>query len=231
VEGFKQVGLAICVGISSDIREDDPEYVEYFEQQLAAVNDILESFGLPGHVEPADLEDERTFECELPDYSGLYHLRRLAAHLALKGELPPPGDEDAADDPVLNDYYKIFDASFAQGKATGIPFQHLIVHGDAEGYYLPVEFEDVLIPDASLEIAGGMIGSAHALLRECRELAQALEIPEGASLEDEAMWAAPDEQGRGDTKWEQYGTESYTCLALMRACEASVETGAAVVFA
>jgi hypothetical protein len=225
------VGLAICVGISSELREEDPEYVEYFEQQLAAVNDILESFGLPAHAEPSDLDDERTFECDMPGHSGLHYLRRLAAHLALKGELAPPGDEDAAGDPVLADYYKIFDASFAQGKAAGMPFQHLIVHGDAEGYYLPVEFEDVLVPDASVEIAGGMIGSSQALLRECRELAGALEIPEGLSLEDEALWEALDNQGAGDTKWESYGMETYTCLALIRACEVSVETGAAVVFA
>lgn len=225
------MGVAICVGTPAEVREGDPEYVEFFRGQLAAVNDVLEAFGLPAHAEPFDLEDERTFECELPGDSGLHYLRRLAAHLALKGEPPPPGDEDAADDPVLNDYYKIFDASFTQGKAGGMPFQHLLIHGDAEGYYLPVEFEDVLVPDASLEIAGGVIGSSQALLRECRELAQALEIPEGLSPEDEALWEAADNQGGGETKWETYGVESFACVCLMRACETSVETGAAVVFA
>ena len=225
------MGLEICVGIPSELRESDPEYVEYFEQQLAAVNDVLDSFGLPEHTEPFDLEDERTFECEMYGYSGLHYLRRLAAHLALKGELPPPGDETSASDTVLGDYYKIFEASFAQGKAAGMPFQHLIVHGDAEGYYLPVEFEEVLIPDASLEIAGGMIGSSQMLLKECRELAEALELPADLSLDDERLWEAPETQGEGETKWERYGVESFTCLRLMRACEVSVETGAAVVFA
>ena len=225
------MGLVICVGLSPEVREGDPEYMEYFDGQVEAVNNILDAFGLPEYQEPFDIEEERTFECEMYGYSGLHYLRRLAAHLALKGELPPPGDEDAGSDTVLNDYNRIFDASFTQGKATGMPFQHLIIHGDAEGYYLPVEFEDVLIPDASLEIAGGMIGSSHALLRECRELAQALEIPEGLSLEDEALWVAVENQGRGETKWEQYGIESHACLCLLRACEVSVETGAAIVFA
>ena len=164
-------------------------------------------------------------------YSGLHYLRRLAAHLALKGELPPPGDETASKDPVLGDYYKIFDATSARGEAMVMPFQHLIVHSDSEGFYLPAEFETVLIPDASLEIAGGMIGSSHALLSECRELARALELPEDLSLEDEAFDEAFDAQGEGEAKWEQYRVESYTCLGLLRACEASVETGAAVVFA
>lgn len=225
------MGLALCVGVPSEIRESDPEYVAYFEEQVETVNGVLESFGLPPHEEPFDLEDERTFECEMVGYDGLHYLRRLAAHLALGKELPPPGDEDAAGDPVLKDYYRIFDASFARGDAAGMPFQHLIVHGDAEGYYLPAEFEDVLIPDASLEIAGGMLGSSHALLRECRELARALELPEDLSLEDEAVWQAVENQGEGGAKWQQYGVESYTCLALIKACEASVETGAAVVFA
>ena len=225
------MGLALCVGVPSEIRESDPEYVAYFEGQVETINGVLESFGLPPHGEPFDLEDARTFECEMIGYSGLHYLRRLAAHLALGKGLPPPGDDGAASDPVLHDYYKIFDASFARGEASGMPFQHLIVHGDAEGYYLPVEFEDVIIPDPSLEIAGGMLGSSHALLRECRELGRALELPEGLSLEDEALGDAVEAQGEGETKWERYGVETYTCLALIEACEASVETGAAVVFA
>jgi hypothetical protein len=225
------LGLALCVGVPSEIREGDPEYVAYFEEQVEAVNGVLEQFELPPHREPFGLEDERTFECEMVGHDGLHYLRRLAAHLALGREMPPPGDEGAAGDPVLEDYYRIFDASFARGEAAGMPFQHLIVHDDAEGYYLPVEFEDVIIPDASLEIAGGMIGSSHALLRECRELARALELPADLSLEDEAVWRAAENQGEGEAKWQRYGVESYTCLALIKACEASVETGAAVVFA
>jgi hypothetical protein len=165
------------------------------------------------------------------DYSGLHYLRRIAAHLALGRDVPPPGDDGAASDPVLKDYYRIFDASFTRGEASGMPYQHLIVHGDAEGYYLPVEFEDVIIPDPSLEIAGGTFGSSHGLLRECRELARLLELPGDLSVEDEAVWQAAETQGEGETKWERYGIESYTCLALIGACEASIETGAAVVFA
>jgi hypothetical protein len=229
------LGLALCVGVPSEIRESDAEYVAYFEEQVEAINGVLESFGLPPHREPFDVADERTFECDMIGYSGLHYLRRLAAHLALGRELPPPGDDGAASDHVLSDYYRIFDASFARGESSGIPFQHLIVHGDAEGYYLPVEFDDVIIPDASLEIAGGMLGSSHALLRECRELAQALELPEGVSLDDDAVFEAVESQGQdadeAKAKWELYGVESYTCLALIKACEASIETGAAVVFA
>jgi hypothetical protein len=223
------LGLTICVGFPPDIRESDPDYVGFFERQFETVNEVLESFGLPRHEEPFDIEEERTFESPKYGYDRLHYLRRLAAHLALKGELPPPGD--GSDDPVLEDYNKIFDASLAQGRASGMPFQHLIVHSDGQGFYLPVEFDDVLIPDASLEIAGEMIGSSHALLRECRELARALEMPESLSFEE--AWEAAHGEGEGEAEatWERYGVESYACLGLIRACEASVETGAAVVFA
>ena len=119
----------------------------------------------------------------------------------------------------------------AAGKASGMSFQHLIIHSDAEGYYLPVEFEDVLIADPSLEIAGGMIGSSHALLKECWELALMLELPPNLSVEDEEVWEAADSQGEGEAKWQRYGIESYTCLGLLQACEASIGTGAAIVFA
>lgn len=225
------MGLTVCVGLPRETREGDPEYVEYFDGQVEAVNGLLEAFGLSEYREPFDIEDERTFECELYGETGLHYLRRVAAHLALKGELPPPGDEEAEGDPVLDDYYRIFDAAFAQGRAAGMPFQHLIVHSDAEGFYVPVEFEAVIVTDASQEIEGGTVGSSHALLRECRELARALELPEDLRAGDEALWEAAENQGEGEAKWQRYGVESFACVCLMRACEASIETGAAVVFA
>ncbi len=231
------MGLSLCVGVPAEIRESDPEYVEYFGQQVEAINEVLESFGLAPHREPFDVEDERTFECELSVESGLHLLRRVAAHLALKGELPPPGDEDAAGDAVLADYHRIFDTAFAQGHGAEMPFQHLIVHSDAEGFYVPVEFDAVIITEASQEIEGGIVGSTHALLRECREVAAALDVPEGLAFDDEAVLDAVDAQGEeeegvdGEPKWRRYGVETHTCLALVKACEASIETGAAVVFA
>lgn len=225
------MGLSICVGLPAEVREGDPEYLEYFDGQAEAVNGVLDAFGLPEYREPFDIEDERTFECETYGDAGLHCLRRLAAHLALKGELPEPCDVGAAGDPVLADYNKIFEAAFAQGRAAEMPFQHLVIHSDAEGYYVPVEFDAVIILDASQEVAGNIIGSSHALLRECGELARALGLPEGLSAEDEALWEAAENQGEGGAGWERYGVESLTCVQLMRACEASVETGAAVVFA
>ena len=63
------MGLALCVGVPSEIRERDAEYIAYFEDQVEVINGVLESFGLPPHREPFEVEDERTFECEM---IGLY---------------------------------------------------------------------------------------------------------------------------------------------------------------
>jgi hypothetical protein len=93
-----------------------------------------------------------------------------------------------------------------------------------------VEFSNVIFPDPKLKVAGEMIGSAHCLLRECKRLADALAIPHGIDPESDELWEAADSQGEGDG-WHRYGVESFTCVRLSHACEASIRSGAALVFA
>lgn len=225
------MGLSIFVGLGTTLKEEgEGESVERLEQDFEVINDLLESFGLPPHQEPYDLEAGQVVSFDMYGYSALHHLRRIAAHLALREELPPPGDTEAADDPILQEYYELFDESFAEGKAGGMYFQHLIIHSDAEGYYLPIEFEEVLVADPSLEIAGDTIGSAQRLLAECLELARALELPADLDPESEEVCDAAERQGEGGEGWRRYGVESHACLVLIHACRASVATGAAVVF-
>jgi hypothetical protein len=227
------VGLSIFVGLGAALREEgDEESLEQLEREFGVVNDLLESFGLPPHEEPYELDAGRAVSLDLYGYSGLHYLRRVAAHLALGGELPPPGGEEAAQDPALREYYQLFDENMLDGKAGAMRFQHLIIHSDAEGFYLPVDFEEVLVADPSLEVPGDNVGSSRRLLEECLELASALELPDGLDPESEEVWQAADNQGEGggETKWRRYGVESHTCLALIKACRASIETGAAVVF-
>ena len=109
-------------------------------------------------------------------------------------------------------------------------FDHLIMHSDAEGFYLPLEFANVLFPDESLEIAGGMVGSSYGLLRECERIAAVLEIPADLDETSDAVWEAADSQGEGSLKWERYGIESFSCICLMQGCRKSIEARAALVF-
>jgi hypothetical protein len=106
-------------------------------------------------------------------------------------------------------------------------FDHLLVHSDAEGFYVPVEFDEVLFSDG---VPGTMLGSSQALSRECEELAQALGVPADLDPESEELWSASEEQGAGDG-WRQYGVESFTCVRLLAAARESVQRRAAVVFA
>ena len=45
---------------------------------------------------------------------------------------------------------------------------HLLVHSDAEGYYVPIDFGDPIFDD---ELPGSMLGSSQALLRELVDVA------------------------------------------------------------
>ena len=157
-------------------------------------------------------------------YGGLHYLRRIAAHLALGKPLPPPGNENADKDPVLyQEYWERFEAG------ESLKHQHLIVHSDAEGYYVPVDFErprDL----TSEQLTGDWLGSTQRLYAECRELADALGMPVAMDHESDAISGLLETQGRGEQRWQRYGVETFTGLRLLAACEVSLRSKAAIVF-
>ncbi len=156
-------------------------------------------------------------------YSGLHYFHRIAVYLDAGKDLPKPGDKNASKDELLQ---KIYDDPLS-GNAT---FDHLIHHSDAEGYYLPIDFKDIVVPDEEDEIAGGWVGSSVQLLRECEIIAKVLNIPSHLDSASDELWEAADTQGKGNTIWEQYGVETFTCVCLIEACRNSIKTGAAIVF-
>ena len=168
-------------------------------------------------------------------YSGLHYLRRVAAQLELRGSLPPPGDHCASDDPVLAEYYDTATGTarglrrvFGKPKPRRLGFDHLILHSDAEGYYLPIAFDDVLIANDD-QLAGGMVGSAQQLLAECVKLRDALGIPHDLDPEADALWEAADAQGEG-TGWQRYGVEAFSCVRLLHAAQLSIEERSVIAF-
>ena len=174
------MGLAIEVGYLADMKENDAEGEEHFRDDLNRLNRFLTSRGLPAHAEP---EACPVYSCEMYGYSGLHYLRRIAAHLDLRGALPTPGDQDASEDSVLLEYFKLaerpqqgFLGRILRRLAKPRTFDHLILHSDAEGYYLPLDFASVLFPPGDLKIPGAMIGSSLRLREECLRLASALRV-------------------------------------------------------
>lgn len=227
------MGLSIEVGILADLNDNDQEGAQRFRKEIDTLNRFLASEGLASHVEPESCE---VFSCDMWGYSGLHYLRRVAAHLDLRKRLPPPGDDDSAKDPVLGQYFQMVDNSSAGfltrlfGRQSTRTFDHLIVHGDAEGLYLPVDLDRVLTLSEDYPVAGGMVGSSVRLRDECARLALVLSLPLDIDLESDELLEAAESQGSGKQTWQRYGVESFTCLRLLHAARHSIKTGAAVVF-
>lgn len=255
------MGLTVFVGMLADlVAHGEDEAADQLRADLALVNSLLEQAGEPTHDEPEAIDDAGPRDWELYGYSGLHYLRRVAAHLDLRGTLPPPGDESASADPVLDAYFAATvgaepsspEAARVMDETADAPqtFDHLIVHSDAEGYYLPIPLEHPLVIDTDDEgeeddadgseddedepedlIAGGnMIGSSVALRAELVRLRDALGIPADLAADDPRLDAAADAQGSG-RGWARYGVEALTCVRLLAACDASLALRSAIVFA
>jgi len=218
------MGLALEVGILADLVKHDPEGAEHHRGAFAALNRYLATQSLAPHQEP---EVCKVWSASMYGYSGLHYLRRLAARPAIDGALPTPGDRNAMEDSVLTEY---FDAFADQPRGGNRSFDHLIVHSDAEGYYIPQDFPSVLQPGSGFESLAGAVGSSQRLLVECYKIAEALGLPLDIDAESDEMLKATDNQGKAAGGWQKYGVESYSCLQLYNAALRSIDTGAAIVF-
>lgn len=223
------MGLSVYVGMLADAKEYDPDAYQWYKSDFQQINEFLQDVGLPEHNEPDDCE---TWNVDMYGYSGLHLLRRLAAHLHLEGELPGPGTEGSSDDRLLKRYYQ---ESSEENHGTfsyvsSGPFDHLIFHGDAEGYYLPVDFEHVFYVPEKPKVPGDLLGSVQQLHKECEVLAEALQIPSEIGVASKALWQAVEDQGKGKATWERYGIETHSCVVLRAACEHALKHNSAVVF-
>lgn len=132
------MGLAVCVGMLAELLEDDPEGAEAFEEDLAEANRVLAAAGLPRHAEPrGPLELDSRASIDGFPYSFIHYLRRAYAHRVLSPDwvaTPLPDDADPTADPKIQ---ALLDGSES----------HLLCHSDAEGFYVPVDFKDVLFDE------------------------------------------------------------------------------------
>ena len=204
-----------------------PEYAQTVKR-FKTLNKCLSAAQLRPHNEPPFLSEEHLFSCQMWGYSGIHHLRRLAAYSALGRTLYVPERKlQEMSDTVVKEYYEVA----ANGANTDLPYQHLMQHGDGEGMYIPQDFRRVVEPSKRyFAVVGGGIGSAFQLLEECQSLAEIIELPLNLDIESSEIWGAADEPGKGSLKWQQFGIESFSCIRLARACERSIDSGAALVF-
>lgn len=208
------MGLTVTYGYLEMVRED-PEGIEWFQQDLAAVNDALAAEGLPLHVEPSTLPPHHyRFDLGSISWSWLHCLRRIHAHALQSGQLvaPAPTPFDDLDDEAVDCELTVYMRS------------HLICHSDSEGWYVPLDFADVIYDD---RVPGGMLGSAPRLLGELRLDAALLGIAldaSGALSDAEAarVNAIPED--------DPYFRETTAWLALFEAARLGCELGTAVLF-
>lgn len=217
------MSLSVGIGARAELSELDPEGLEWLLEDLAAVNAVLRANDLPEHDEPEQLppHTDRAALGSFP-YSWLHGLRRLYALILHNAgqpgwqPAPMPGDYEVGSDPLIDEELTIYMRS------------HLIVHSDAEGFYVPVDFDEPLLDDPDTgALPGAILGSSQRLLAELRAVAPWLGIaldPSGGLDDDSA--GRIDNTPDGDP-WQE---EKLTWLALFEAARLSTELRTAIVF-
>ncbi|MET3390866.1 hypothetical protein ABIC33_001489 [Variovorax sp. 1140] len=173
------MGLAISIGVLVDLLEHDAEGAEWLQEDLAVVNEVLSAAGLPPHAEPRELPPLRSRAAigSFP-YSFIHYLRRAYAYRANSPDwmaTPVEDGVDPSEDPAVDD-------------ALSDMQSHLICHSDAEGLYVPVDFDEVLYAEPDQKLPGGILGSSYRLLDELVLVAPALgiELADGELSDQEA---------------------------------------------
>lgn len=155
------MGLAISVGMLASLEQSDTEGATWFREQLEKVYKVLEDEGAPPFTEPETVQ-VRTFESANGyPYSFLHYLRRAYAFQREGLPLTP------ADSPISETDFEIIQ------DASTLFDSHLLVHSDAEGFYVPVELDDPIFSD---DVPGAMLGSSQGILRELIKVAPFLGI-------------------------------------------------------
>jgi hypothetical protein len=149
------MGLTVAVGLyAQNFAEVDDK--EFLDEAFVQLNEVLTEQGMEPHTEPRAIPHHAYFESEMWGYGGLHALRRVAAYLTLKGELPLPVEYPKyTEDPVYLEFNEKHDSFIRNPLSAGFlgmfrkplpvpPFQHLMMHSDAEGFYIPQAFDLVL---------------------------------------------------------------------------------------
>jgi hypothetical protein len=251
------MGLSLSVGIISELLDSNPSEANELRREFVQLNKVLVGTGLAPHVEPETLEKSAQFHRDMLGYHGLHYVRRIGLYLAFEEECPGPGPKYGTD---FGDEYDLMDKSYFRKfqnpeykfwmvnknntfldkikslfnsrkiDERHMSFMHLIVHGDANGIYVPQVFQAVRAFDSELPILGAIIGSTYMLRKDCKIIAKAIGIPDACKFNDDDFDNVVDSQGSIEAGWNGYSIEAHGCLCLIEACEASIRTGAALVF-
>lgn len=212
------MGLAIEVGTLAYWLNDtkpDEEGLEWLRKKLARINKTLTEAGLPEHHEPEILpaRKSRAYLSSF-SYSDIHYLRRAVAYARQAPEkfCPLPEGANPARDLVIDNELSIYMDS------------HFICHSDCEGFYVPIDFEEILYDDG---LPGVMLGSSQQALAEIVRAAPLLGITlaDGELSDKEASKIAKDTNDLG-----QYWIERQVWLTMYEVFRYSIAQGTVVMF-
>ena len=238
------MGLGITVGVLADLIRNDPEGAEIIRRDFAEIRRAMLAAGLASHSEPEECD---VWFADGMGYSGLHALREVAGFVwkglqvprtpMLTGQETPHSDElyEAAV-PFLFGKDGLSLWQRLVGRKNGrepSPFMHLVCHGDAEGYYVPTDFEVPLIPlDDEDTTVAWPLGSVQRLRAEIAVLSQVLDIPRELTPQspDLTVLLEHEQPNEDGALWQAQPIATYSALILRDACDASLSTGAAISF-
>ena len=122
------MGLSVHVGILADLKANDEEGFEGTRTVLEDLAARLAARGIERHVEPEDLADEAIQGWDMVGYSGLHHLRLVAARATITVNIGEPV-EDPDYDRSVDAYHARFGSkpswwSRLRGRRTAPSFEH-----------------------------------------------------------------------------------------------------------
>jgi hypothetical protein len=213
------MSLAIHVGVLACGDGADPDAVNLDRQNFRHINRLLAERELPLHEEPESLP-KLTYRGQLISFPYLwtpYLLRAVAHALHAPREFGPvrAGEDPSQDKQIDAALY-----TFAES--------HIICHSQTEGYFVPIDFEDVIADNRKGGLTGRLLGSSQRALKELVRTAPLLEIPlVDKQLSDDAARSLAKEPDESHPCW----IERKVWLSMFEAFRHSVEHKCAVVYA
>lgn len=241
------MGLGVTVGLLCDLARKDFDSAEVVREQFAVTAREMAAAGLDPHAEPEACE---VWCADGYGYTGLHALREVAG-LIWRG-LPLPTDRILTGEstPNADALFKAAAAACAPERRQSLfsrllgakkeakpplpPFAHLSLHSDAEGFYVPVDFAQPLIPMPFPPGTESLwpLGSVQRLAAELDILGRALDLPEVLPDPDDVLetWLETPPPGPVTALWQAQPIATHSLIILCRACDHSMRTGAAIAF-
>ncbi|MCK7611494.1 hypothetical protein [Roseibium sediminicola] len=234
------MGMGVVVGVLADLLENDEEGADWVRRDFEAVNMALKMSGNQAHREPEKCD---VWYADAFGYNELQALREVAG-LVWKGVAIPrdkliTGYEETPAADALFDAASVLLGTNGQAvdpesaeKLRAIPFLHLMMHSDSEGFYVPVDFSFPIVPAEIDEETASIwpLGSVRRLRCEIDQLIECLEIPESMDWQSDALeeLLESDTAPRDGALWESQPIAAHAALVLREACENASALGAAI---